>query len=305
MVALWTAPARLVRFPAMRPSTEHDDDLDLPPLDGALQEDEDVRSGEDDEDIDDRPVADAFDDATGEGDPVELAVEGAEAGWLVEADDDAALDVGAFELLAEDEGGVGEDDEADARPATWEDTSGLPEEASFVDAGEEGPLDEDEELREEDLPALDADDDHEPDEPAVFDAALLAEAEELRWDDRAWTRVASSKEAEPGDDDESGLLAIAHDTESPRDAAWRRLDESGRVTAAAHLPGGSVVVALDDGARALLVRILPDGAARIIAEVEIGADDDDHARVARLRWSGTRGALVAYGNFGAQVFRPA
>lgn len=290
----------------MRPSTEHDDELDLPPLDGALQEDEVVGVAEDDEDIDDRPMADAFDDATGEGDPVEIAVDGAEAGWLLEADDDATLDVGTFELLAEDEqGGAREDDEGDARPATWDDTSGLTEEASFVDAGEEGPLDDDEELREEDLPALDADDDHEPEEPAAFDAALLAETEELRWDDRAWTRGEASKEDDRGDDDESGLIAIAHDTDSPRDAVWRRLDESGRVTAATHLPGGSVVVALDDGARARLVRILPDGAARIIAEVEMGADDDDHARVARLRWDGESGALVARGNFGVQVFRPA
>jgi hypothetical protein len=77
------------------------------------------------------------------------------------------------------------------------------------------------------------------------------------------------------------------------------------LTAAALLPGGSVVVALDERSRAVLVRILPDGAARIIAEVEAptASEDDEPLRVTTLRWHSS-GCLLALGTFGVQAFKP-
>src|SRR5262245_53827919 len=139
----------------MSPSEKPDDiELDLPALDG---EDGGVEA--------DSPLevlevhddgGDALDDSTGEDAPLdELTVEGAEAGWLVDAENAATLDVGPLDVGTEPEGKILVDDEADHR-AGLDDLVGEGE--TFVaDAGEEGPLAEDEELREEDLPALDAD----------------------------------------------------------------------------------------------------------------------------------------------------
>jgi hypothetical protein len=55
------------------------------------------------------------------------------------------------------------------------------------------------------------------------------------------------------------------------------------------------------------VRILADGAARIIAEIETGFAEDEAVacRVTALKWDAARGCLVALGTFGVQVFRPA
>ena len=103
--------------------------------------------------------------------------------------------------------------------------------------------------------------------------------------------------AVPGEDPKLGL----------RDATWRRLEETGRITAVAFVPGDSVVLALDGPERPLLVRILADGVARIIAEIDNSTTDDEVAacRVTALRWDAPRGCLVATGTFGAQAFRPA
>jgi hypothetical protein len=180
-------------------------------------------------------------------------------------------------------------------------------------AAKRAPLDDDEELREEDLPELDADEDGDVDDADLFEGASIGLGldEELRWDDRAWERVAQARLEEAPvveDTDDSGLLVVPGDDVryAARDAAWRRLDETGRVTAVTFVPGDSVVVALDGPDRPQLVRILGDGAARIIAEVESSAAEDERTtcRVTALRWDASRGCLVATGTFGAQAFRP-
>src|SRR5438270_4446819 len=170
--------------------TPEADDLDLPPLDGAVPGDE---PGDDAEshhhhDIELRhELGDALDDATSEGDPLdEIVVEGAEAGWLIDADDAKTLDVGAFDVSLSDEGKILEADEPEVREAD-EELGG--EEIVHTDGGEEGPLAEDEELREEDLPALDADEDGDVADESLFERGTIDTGEELRWDDRAWARV--------------------------------------------------------------------------------------------------------------------
>jgi hypothetical protein len=308
----------------------HDaDDLDLPPLDGKVGVDGDeeneappVLTDEDIDSEDAKDHGDALDDATGEGDPIdEVSVEGAEAGWLVDADDATGTDIGTFDLSLSEEGDILEADEPEVREADEE--LGVDEETVHTDGGEEGPLADDEELREEDLPALDSDEDGDVDDESLYDRAAMDLDEELRWDDRAWARAeAPPVEArEPilgespsaigvaDDSDDSGLLAVPGDDPklAARDAMWRRLDVKGRVTAAALLPGDSVVLALDGAERPFLVRILADGVARIIAEIDTSTSDDEVAacRVTSLRWSAARGCLVATGTFGAQAFRPA
>lgn len=297
------------RSPA--PPTAHGatDELDLPPLDGEGDEGE-ATYGDDETEIEDpRDKGDPLDDATGEGDPLDdLVVEGAEAGWLVEDEEGAGLDVGPFDLsLGHEDALIEQGDEPEALTADEDLAAG--EETVHADGGEEGPLAQDEELREEDLPALDADEDGDVEEEALYDRALLGHDDELRWDDRAWQRVPESVLADGEDGDDSGMLAVPGEDpkQVARDAMWRKLDESGRVTAATLVPGGSIVVALESPERPVLVRILAGGAARIIAEIETsGAEEDDGVcRVTALKWDGGRGCLLALGTFGVQVFRPA
>jgi hypothetical protein len=302
----------------MRTTTEADE-LDLPPLDGVLGGEEPEPEGASHEDLDDHGAhhdGDAFDDATSESDPLDLAhlaqigADGAEAGWLVDSEDAGGLDVGAHDVSIADEGKVLEDDEPEhGTPADEE--LGANEEAVHTDGGEEGPLAEDEELREEDLPALDADEDGDVSDESLFERGSMEggeTGEELRWDDRAWARVPVLAD-QSEDADDSGMLAVPGEDpkHGPRDATWRRLEETGRITAATLVPGESVVIALDGPERPVLVRILTDGVSRIIAEIDNGASDDEvgACRVTGLRWDIGRGCLVATGNFGAQAFRPA
>ncbi|HVH46805.1 MAG TPA: hypothetical protein VM925_30895 [Labilithrix sp.] len=294
----------------MRHSPEKNDELelDLPALDG----EDDATSEEPAHDA--LEVADdggdAFDDSTGEGAPHDdFVVEGAEGGWLVDAEMAGALDVGPFDVAIEPEGKVLEDDDFDTRGGLEDLISS--DEAFVADTGEEGPLAKDEELREEDLPALDADDDGDVADDDLYDRGMLTADGELRWDDRAWARAA---EVPAGSDegDDSGVLVVPGDdpAQGARDKTWKRLDESGRLMAAAFVPGGSIVVALGtaDRARALVVRVQPDGEARIIAEIDPRAtkedDDGEPCTVTFIRWDGARGCLFVGGNFGVEAYRP-
>jgi hypothetical protein len=300
----------------MRQSPEKVDDLDLdlPALDG---EDDGAHEELAHEvlDADDGIVVhdsgDAFDDSTGEDAPIEeIGVDGAEGGWLVDAEMAGTLDLGPFDVAIEPEGNVLEDGEADTRDPGLEDLIAT-EETFVADSGEEGPLAEDEELREEDLPALDADEDGDVPDDELFDGGMIGSDEDLRWDDRAWAR-ATSLSSGSDEADDSGVLAVPGEdaAQSSRDAAWKRLEETGRAMAAAFVPGGSVMVALatPDRARALIVRIQPDGEARIIAEVDPRGtkveDDGEACTVTFIRWDATRGCLYVGGNFGVEAYKP-
>lgn len=292
-------------------SRAKEDDLDLPPLDGEGEGEEETGDGAADElDEENSDGGDAFDDATAEDEPIEFAVEGAEGGWLQDADDAESLDVGVFDLVSDADTRAAEDDEPDTRTHD-DDLLGVDESVSAVDSGEEGPLADDDELKEEDLPALDADEDGDVADDVLFDRAMLGAEEELRWDDRAWAPVAEFDGTEEDNReshwDSGALVAPGEEKQSARDAAWRHLDESGRVTAAAFVPGDSVVVAVDERTRTMLVCIRPDGVARIVAEIDApsGDDDGEPLRVTALRWDASGGWLVARGTFGVQAFRPA
>ncbi|MCL2776830.1 MAG: hypothetical protein FWD73_02415 [Polyangiaceae bacterium] len=293
------------KVPTRGSSHDDDDDLDLPPLDGAPldSEEENEIAGEIDDPASPSSAADAFDDATADG-PIDFAVDGDEGGWLDDTDCSQTLDVGAFDLALGPEESLIDDDESDADKAAGNDDVACASEPSLVtDGGEEGPLAEDDELREEDLPALDADDGDEISNDILFDRVIVADNEELRWDDRAWARMPFAETLCNGAAYESDSLAAScepGDEKNPRDATWRRLEETGGVTAAAIVPGGSAVVAIEQLSRVLLVRILPDGIARIIAEM----DDDESIRVTALHWDAARGCLIAIGPFGTQGFQP-
>ena len=125
------------------------------------------------------------------------------------------------------------------------------------------------------------------------------------------SRVVVVLELRDAREEDSGLLAVPGEDRvpTPRDATWKGLEETGRLMAAAFVPGGSVVVALGtpDRARARIVRIQPDGEARIIAEVDPGAGEDDGevCAVTFVRWDAARGCLLVGGSFGIEAYRPA
>jgi hypothetical protein len=166
-----------------RPPAEEHDELELPPLDGEEEE----REAEIDETIDELE-GDAFDDAEGGDAFAEGALgEIGEERWLDDSEADAGLEVGESEGLVE-EGGVL--DGADA-PGTADEMLDVDESDEPEDAGDEGPTAPDEELREEDLPALDADD-----EGLFEDEELLSatdEEDELVRAPRMYERVGASR----------------------------------------------------------------------------------------------------------------
>ncbi len=175
------------------PGPTRDDDIDLPPMDGGADDESTEESDSDDLDpVPEDAGKDPFDDSTGTDDPVDAD----EIDALDEDDDDSDeeseiddLDedasfleerasglLEAESLLTEnDEQGVGDEDfgigDDEARGAT--------------DGGEEGPQDADEELREEDLPALDADDMGDADEGDFFEIESSA-APPFSWADPRW-----------------------------------------------------------------------------------------------------------------------
>lgn len=185
------APLPPTPTPNASDDAEDDAPFELPPLDG---EADDVEAPELDEDdaIDvDEEAKDLLDDTTGEGDAVpELEADGgAESAALDGTDDADDLDVGGDEideferenLLDDaDEPGVGDED-------FGLEAGGLG--GPTGDQGEEGPEGADEELREEDLPRLDADDDGELEDEMFADAWPTEGDGRPPWDDRAWERV--------------------------------------------------------------------------------------------------------------------
>ncbi len=187
-----------------RPDAREEDELEeLPPLDGDSR---DQPEGEADygdllEDEDDEAT---LDDSTGEDDPLDvrdLELDDVEGGWLGEAgeaDDADRGDTADFgdDLSVLDEAAALPDAvgarEVDDEPRLDEEDIGFGDapEHGGLDAGEEGPVDPDEELRESDLPALDADDQGELEDSAVFDVTFASEEPlGLAWSPRPWPRV--------------------------------------------------------------------------------------------------------------------
>jgi hypothetical protein len=144
-----------------------DEELEeLPPLDGGADEDAEGPAPDlDDEDLPE-DAADPFDDKAGDptqGDgSAELDLTGSEGGWLADAEEAEGLDIGDDELLSEQTDLLHDNEE----PGTGDEDYGIGDDEGTADkdAGEEGPGDEDEELREEDLPRLDADEGGSPDD---------------------------------------------------------------------------------------------------------------------------------------------
>ena len=168
-----------------------DDALDeLPPLDGESPAEEDETP-----ELEESPdVGEAsLDDATGEDEPVdpaELDIDDGEGGWLEGSDDAEDLDMGETPLLELDSD---KDPLEDAEePGVGDEDFGIAQEAerSELDSGDEGPVAADEALRDEDLPALDADEEGEVDDADLMEPGFAAdEPVGLPWAAEPWSRV--------------------------------------------------------------------------------------------------------------------
>jgi len=164
---------------------------DLPPMDGDLDGEDDAGEVADknlEMPLEDGPLDDEVArDLSPEEALVPIREDG--ASWLNEEPDAPDLDLGTGAVLdlgkeappSEDEapGDLGED--ADL----WDDSAEV-----ALDGGDEGPLAADEELRDEDLPALDADDEGEGEDAAFVDDRFAPdEPLGLPWAARPWPRV--------------------------------------------------------------------------------------------------------------------
>ncbi len=223
------------------PSTNGDDETDdLPPIDG----DETEEAAAEDEELDEEPLdgGDPMDDSTGEGDPLEeIEVAGSESGWLDDAGESDGLDVGTPDTFGDEEEGATLLEGAEELDASEDELSfggpGTEADSIVGDAGEEGFEDEDEDLREEDLPRMDSgqDDTDDSADLELMDALSDEEvSEEARppWDDRAWERMDGVAPTAPVDvvawSDEGLVVAgrLGQDGQATR--ALARLDRAGR-----------------------------------------------------------------------------
>jgi hypothetical protein len=169
-----------------------DEDVpELPPLDGDNDEVEDpapdLEDAELPEDTDDPFDDRAGDPAQGDG-SAELEPTEKEGGWLEDADDAEGLDIGDAELLTEQKDLLCDNDESSVEDdEDFADDDG----STDIDGGEEGPGDDDEELREEDLPRLDADEGGAPDDEDFIDEDFGEDEAALGvpWHSERWERV--------------------------------------------------------------------------------------------------------------------
>jgi hypothetical protein len=181
----------------------HEDELEpLPPLDGDPSDKSDNGDNPEGEAdfgdlLDEASEQATLDDATGEEEPADTSgidLADGESGWLGEAGEAADLDLTGLDIAMIDFGKEAVHvDESDEPTAAEEDFGfGDAPERGGLDAAEDGPLDPDEELREADLPALDADEEGEMDDAALLDVAFgLDEPLGLPWAAAPWPRVGS------------------------------------------------------------------------------------------------------------------
>jgi hypothetical protein len=193
--------------------SELDDWLtELPPLDGAPDEPEADEGSTDDllTDIDDDS---SLDDSAADDLEVDEAVEIAEDAPGGGDDESWEADVGEPELdLTDGDEGGSPEVEAPAGDGDFELDENLPD--SDDDAGEEGTTDPIEHSIDEELPALDADDEGDFEDALLLEAGIGAAPPDMpRWADAAWEERPSSSRSLPwGASEVDPVVAMAMHT---------------------------------------------------------------------------------------------
>jgi hypothetical protein len=270
-----------------------DDSLDeLPPMDGDAGDEAEPAAGAADLDPDDA-AGGGLDDSTGENDPydpAELDLDENDSGWLAEPADNPELDLGDVAIVdLANEPPAAEDAEEPGVKGEDFGLGGGPEHGG-LDAGDEGPVDDDEELREEDLPDLDADAEGDVDDAVLVDPGFAAdEPAGLPWAAEPWPRVGAP-------------VAIAAATAvacAPRGAlAAGRADADEASLVRVDLEGTTQAVT-PDGLDATDVRALAVRGERVAAIMDDGrvlVSDDGAATFDELTWEGedVAGAELAW-----------
>ena len=180
----------MIRLP---PSLDEDELDDLPPLDGETVDAPEAEPSDGDDELPetdgddgalstvplDDPLRDGAGISFGEGD----------ASWLNEAPDSPDLDLGGPALVQWEEEDSPADESEPSRESD-EDLEAVQTDSGELDSGDEGPRDPDEELRDQDLPALDADAEGEAGDAGFVDARFAAdEPLGLPWAVSPWSRV--------------------------------------------------------------------------------------------------------------------
>jgi hypothetical protein len=245
---------------------DEEDELDeLPPLDGDARE---VPAAELDEPLDDQDGDASLDDATGDDEPadadgLDLEREEHDPGWLEEPADAPGLDLGDTALIElGDERAAGEEKaDAEGPDAVDEDPGfGNAPERGGLDGGDEGPLGADDDLRDEDLPPLDADEEGDLEDAALVEAGFAAEEPvALPWAAEPWSRVGAP-------------VALA------------------AATAVACAPRGALVAGRTEGGAAEIVRVDLEGTSQSLATFGL-----DAASVRGLAVEGERVAALIDG----------
>ena len=308
------------------------DELELPPLDGQIDDDESAPS-ESDDDVSVRDEDDPYDDTAGIGAPLDdgpLDVDEASA----VGDDAMGLTAPIEEPIDDAPGGslLGDDDS----PGTVGEDFDIDEGGDMLrDGGEEGPGDAEPELRVEDLPRLDegSDDDLSIEETAD----LVVAPRDLRWDDRGFERVlvqpighvvrlrvhaglvvtledGSVKRSVDGGATFSAADHVEEDDEAlvvrgRARALWREgvgvlraiddgpltlVESTAEATAFTLLDDGSVLCGMDGPERSRVVRIDTSGVATVVAEEDGAIEALAMDVLAGLVWAGGSFGLVAY-----------
>jgi hypothetical protein len=314
---------------ARMPETLEKEDLELPPLDGATEEESSI---EREDDVAIRDEENPYDDATGDdadfsegvSDDDEESALGDDAAGVGEIEDQLPPELQSESMLGEE----------DAPGVAGEDFGLIETTVAVRDGGEEGFDTPEPELRAEDLPPLDGAGDD--DEMSVEEATDLSPAE-LRWDDRVLERVITKPighvvrirlragvvvTLEDGkvlrsDDGGETFIVADHDHEDDEalisrgrgrallrdgvgilraidDGPLTLVESTEAATAFTLLDDGSVIVAMDQPDKTRLVRIAVDGTATVVAE----EDSSIEALAADPRtgvvWAGGAFGLVAY-----------
>jgi hypothetical protein len=261
------------------PSEQEEDELEeLPPIDGDGGDGPEPPADAEELDGEEGGAPGSLlDDSTGEDDALDAnALEGLEdgekeSGWLDEQVDSPDLELGEPALLDAGDEALSLEDGED--PIAPDEDFGIGEggERSGLDFAEEGPVNADEELRDEDLPALDADDapdeDAKGDDDGLLDERVIGEEPlGLPWAAEPWAQVGPprglSNVGLPG-----GITALT--------CAARGALVAGRTTSGAHelirvdLEGGRQVL-LADGLRGGRVAALATEVDVVAAVVEGG-----------------------------------
>ncbi|MGD0675374.1 MAG: hypothetical protein ABSC94_08145 [Polyangiaceae bacterium] len=293
-------------MPRVPLSSDEEELEELPPLDGDSEEDDSL-----DTDLDrlDEEGADWADDSTGEGDPVdadEIEVDEGEGTWLDEASETPDLDLGELGLLELDAGHSSLDDGEDRGVEAEDFERDEPSDRMGLDAGDEGPVDPDDELRDEDLPALDADEER-PEEADPWEPMLADGPVRLPWAPKPWVRVGAPlgiAQSTAIACVARGAIVAARDDEGRSELALVDLEGSICPLVAEGLGPVSVDALSVDGARIAVVahggrlRVArrADGAFESVAE---GMAVADAVAVADLLWIRTTGGgLLVSGDAG-------